>query len=476
VVPNGNSFAYPNVAPGTAISRLFRIDNHGTSTLTIANYGSLVSGSGFFQLETPASSVAPGGSTTFRVRFLKSIAGMYFGQVTINNNSGQSPYVIHLAASAGTFAPPAQSLFNLTTAERNVWTPPAWTGYQASTCTFTNYPWGGYEGPPQKYLWESFCFGQPQPGTLHPTNGTPSSWYDPNGSGSQNHAMLWLGASTLGNALTGNATTYDLAAAKALEVLALGLEPNGQGHMRHEAVGGYSGFWEGGVAAMALAGKYQPQGATRGAELLAAARNWWRDHVGVTRKLRLPDGQVSLLGARIGGSQGHIDHQASMSAAVNLQLVEPMAYTSLHPWIQAMLTSSHQPSTGFTGPNGQENWRIPGDVSQRWVVLRAVQLGAIAPVPATHPVRCLSHHTSSGQPAHVYRWTAGGRTHTALPWVYGYGQPGVRWHVSWGPVSPHPGSVLRVEAGTEGGIPSGKGPHQSTSTIPGTAQLVIPGC
>lgn len=132
--------------------------------------------------------------------------------------------------------------------------------------------------------------------------------------------------------------------------------------------------------------------------------------------------------------------------------------------------------TVFTGPNGKVNWRIPGDVSQRWIVLRAVQLGAIEPVPANHPVRCLSHHTWSGQPAHAYRWSASGRTHTALPWVYGYGKPGVRWHVSWGPVSPHPGNVLRVEAGTGGGTPSGKGPHQSPSTIPGTAQLIIPGC
>lgn len=477
-VPNGNSFAFPNTAVSTSISRLFRIENHGTSTLTLSNYTSLVSGTGFSQIETPSSSVPPGGQTTFRVRFLRGIAGMYFGQVTIYNNSNQSPYVIHLAASAGTFPPPSQSMFVLSSQERSVWTPPDWTGYlPPPSCTLDSSYWGnGWEVGPLKYLWESFCFGQA--GAFPPDPASAANqWFDPNGTGSQNHGPLYLGASALGHALRGNVADYDLAVEKALQILALDLQPTGQGHMRHESVGQYSGFWEGGIAAMALAGKYQPQGSTRGAELLAAARNWWRDHVGVLRRLRVSDGQVALVGARLGRLPGAVDSRASMSAAVNLQLIDPLSYTLLHPWIQSMVSSTGQPGNGFTGSDGQVNWRIPKEVAQRWVVLRAVHLGALEPVPTHHPVRCLAHRNSSGQPVNVYRWQAGGRTHTALSWIYGYGQPGIRWHVSWGPVSPYPGSVLQVEAGTEGG-PSGKGPHPAPSSvqIPAGAEFLVPGC
>lgn len=474
-VPNGSSFAYPNTPLSTAHSRLFRIENPGTSTLTISNHTSLVSGTGFSQIVTPTSTVAPGGNTTFRIRFTRAVAGMFFGQISIASNAGPSPYVVHLIASAGTFAPPAQAMFVLSSAERNVWNPPGWTGYQPPpSCSFTNYPWNGWEGAPLKYVWDSFCFGQARANPLHPTSGTPGSWYDPNGTGSQNHAMLWLGASALGNALTGNVASYDLAAQKAIEVLALDLQPTGQGHMRHEAIGSYNGFWAGGVAAMALAGRYQPMGAVRGAELLAAAQSWWRDHVGALRQLRLPDGQTALVGARLKGLPGVIDDQSSMTAAVHLQLADPLPYSQLHPWLQGMLSSTNQPGSGFAGASGNIDWRVPRQNAEQWLVLRAIQLGALPSVSASHPVPCLAHRDNAGQPANVSRWTAGGRTHTALPWIYGY--YGVRWHVSWGPQSPYPGNVLRVEAGTE--PTSGKGPHKAPSTvqIPSGAQLLIPGC
>ena len=190
----------------------------------------------------------------------------------------------------------------------------------------------------------------------------------------------------------------------------------------------------------------------------------------------MADGQVALVGSRLGRDYPNIDHQDSMGAATVLQLASPLAHTSLHPWLQTMVSSTGQPGAGFDGPDGKVNWRTPND-GGRWLVLRAIQLGAFESVPTTHPVRCLSHRNSSGVGVPVQRWTAGGRTHTALQWVYGYGNPGVRWWVSWGPVSPHPGSVLRIEEGTVG-YPSGKGPVQAPSSlvIPGTATTLVPGC
>lgn len=479
-VPDGSSFTFPDVPLREPVSRLFRIENHGPSPLKVSNHQSLVSGAGFSQIETPAATVPPGGQTTFRVRFKRGAAGTFAGRVRVDTDRGR--YHFRLAGSAGESAAPvpttAQPLFALSPAERSVWTPARVTGYlPPPTCALTSYSWSGTEGGALKYCWDSFCFGEAGAGPPDPAMAQRfPQWFDPDGSGSQNHALVFLGAAALGHALRGQAAPYDQAAEQALRVLALDLAPGGQGHMRHEAVGQYSGFWEGGIAAMALAGQHAPRGASRGAELLAAARAWWRDHVAVLRKLRLPDGQVALVGARIGGGPGYVDSRVSLSAAVNLQLVDPLPYGRLHPWIRALVTADGEPSSGDSGPDGLD-WREPREVVQRWIVLRAVQGGALKRVPADQPVRCLEHRDFAGRPANVYRWTANGRTHTALPFVFGLGMPGVRWHVSWGLVAPHPASVLRVEAGSEGG-PNGKGPHRAPDSvrIPPGAEILVPGC
>ena len=466
-VPHGSSFTFPNIDPGIAHSRLFRIENPGSSTLTISNPSSLVSGTCFSLIQNPASNVAPGGSTSFRVRFLCT-TGRQLGQISIQNSSATSPYVVHLAGDAGSYPPPAQSLFTLSSVEESLWTPPAWMNYQPAPTCSVDGQWNGYEGPTARYVWRSFCLGQHSPAdVLDPTSGS-SSWTDPDGSGSQNHGVLWYGVSALGHAFDGDVATYDLAASKALEVLALDLQPTGQGHMRHEALGSYSGYWEGGVAAMALAGYYAPQGATKGTELLATARSWWRDHVAALRKLRLPDGQVALVGARIGGGPGYVDDNGALSAAVNLQLVDPISYSSLHPWIQALLTSAGQPAAGGNGIT-KLDWRRPRQSHERWLVLRAVQVGALPAVPGSHPVPCVAHPTS------IYRWSESGRTQTGLTSIYGY--PDHRWRLSWGPVSPWPDNVLRVEQGTSG-AGGGKGPHTDSPAVqpPGGAQLLVPAC
>lgn len=478
-IPDRGSFTFPDLAPPELDSRLFRIENRGSSPLAISNHESLVSGDAFRQIETPAAIVPPGGTTTLRVRFRGGEPGSHAGRVRIDSDQGRFRFDLSgtVRAPGARERPDAEPLFALSPTERSHWTPAPVTGYQPPPrCALANYSWTHTEDGALRYLWESFCAGAA--GAAPPDPAVADrfpEWLNPAGSGSQNHALVVLGASALGHALLGDAARFDQAAEKALRVLALDLGPTGQGHMRHEAVGQYSGFWQGGIAAIALAGQRAPRGSSRGGEVLATARSWWRDHVAVLRKLRLPDGQVALVGARISGEPGYVDARVSLGAAVALQLADPMPYDRLHPWIRALVTANGEPASGASGPDGL-NWREPREVAQRWIVLRALQRGALERVPADHPVRRLSHRDFAGRPAHVYRWSADGRIHTALPFVYGLGKPGVRWHVSWGPVAAHPGNVIRVEAGSQGG-PNGKGPHKAPDSvqIPSGAEVLVPG-
>jgi len=309
----------------------------------------------------------------------------------------------------------------------------------------------GYEAYPLKNLYDAFDKGLAVK-PLDPDAG-PSGWYKLDGKGSQNHALLWIGVAALGYALANDVTKYENAAKKARRLLELDAL---QGHMRHEAVGQYSGFWEGGIATMALAGLYAPAGSTSGPALLADARRWWEQRQAVLRQLRMPDGQVALLGARIPGDKGTLDNWQSISAAVNLQLLDPLPNKSLHKDIAALLTAQNTPAIG----NGVVRWYRARHVAERWCVLRAIQSGAItrAPLSAKRPKLVLD----------IYRWKAGGRTHIAAPKVFGY-RP-ARWHVSWAP-----GSLLRVEVGDPHGTTGGKGPHNPPAPvkIPPTATKVL---
>lgn len=97
--PNGSSFDFGTIAAGTVTSRAWIINNSGTRTLTITNNISLVSGTGFVQIETPPSSIgANGGQGLFRVRFAPTSPGTaYSGTISIqSNDTNQSPYVINI--------------------------------------------------------------------------------------------------------------------------------------------------------------------------------------------------------------------------------------------------------------------------------------------------------------------------------------------------------------------------------------------
>jgi hypothetical protein len=102
-VPDGGSFAFATTSVDQLpISQLFGICNDGSGGLLIHNPASLVSGTGFTQIDAePASLVAPGGCTQFRVRFHVGNPGTYQGQVTIlNNDADENPYNIALSGVA----------------------------------------------------------------------------------------------------------------------------------------------------------------------------------------------------------------------------------------------------------------------------------------------------------------------------------------------------------------------------------------
>jgi hypothetical protein len=72
--------------PGQAVTQTFNIINDGQANLSLTNLGSLLSGTGYTLLTSPASSVAPGGQTSFSVRFTSASTGNYYGSVLLYHN------------------------------------------------------------------------------------------------------------------------------------------------------------------------------------------------------------------------------------------------------------------------------------------------------------------------------------------------------------------------------------------------------
>lgn len=103
---SGSTYQFSPIAVGAADSRRFRITNGGTGTLTISNPTALVSGSCWTQIESPTATVAPGATTSFRVRLSCTTPGTKTGEIAISSNDPTSPYTISLvgdviAADAG---------------------------------------------------------------------------------------------------------------------------------------------------------------------------------------------------------------------------------------------------------------------------------------------------------------------------------------------------------------------------------------
>jgi len=82
---------YGSTESNVPISRLFRIENHGDATLTVSVDLTQPQSFAYSIIEFPSSTVAPGGSTTFRVRLLWSSDGTWFGYVNVRTNDPVTP-------------------------------------------------------------------------------------------------------------------------------------------------------------------------------------------------------------------------------------------------------------------------------------------------------------------------------------------------------------------------------------------------
>ncbi|HEY6321160.1 MAG TPA: choice-of-anchor D domain-containing protein, partial [Thermoanaerobaculia bacterium] len=91
-IGKGSAYTFPASTPvGVSTSVLFTISNTGSAPLNIGNASTLVSGGAFSEIATPATPVAAGGNTTFRVRLLSNTAGTFTGTVSIASDDPVNP-------------------------------------------------------------------------------------------------------------------------------------------------------------------------------------------------------------------------------------------------------------------------------------------------------------------------------------------------------------------------------------------------
>ncbi|MEP7011476.1 MAG: Ig-like domain-containing protein [Acidobacteriota bacterium] len=103
----GTIYTMQNTVVGASVSRQFTLFNDGNEALTITNPSALVSGTGFSQIGTaPSGSIAPGGSSIFRVRLLAASAGGYTGAVSLQTNEiGATPFTFGVQGTVSASVP-----------------------------------------------------------------------------------------------------------------------------------------------------------------------------------------------------------------------------------------------------------------------------------------------------------------------------------------------------------------------------------
>ncbi|KOY85326.1 hypothetical protein AD998_03390 [bacterium 336/3] len=98
-VTNGTNYGTFSVASGTAIERIFTIQNTGSINLTLGTITS--SNSNFTITQQATSPVIPAGSTTFRIRFAPGTFGTFNSTISIpNNDPNENPYTFAITGTA----------------------------------------------------------------------------------------------------------------------------------------------------------------------------------------------------------------------------------------------------------------------------------------------------------------------------------------------------------------------------------------
>ncbi|QRM89975.1 choice-of-anchor D domain-containing protein [Lacinutrix sp. WUR7] len=134
IVGNGNNINDGDSTPSTSdftefgdtftentIVRTFTIENSGTATLNIT---SVTSSNGIFSILTPpATTVAPGSSTTFTVQFAPTSAGTITSIITVNNNdSNENTYTFTVEGVANSVPPLYTAYYENFDANNGAWT------------------------------------------------------------------------------------------------------------------------------------------------------------------------------------------------------------------------------------------------------------------------------------------------------------------------------------------------------------------
>ncbi len=118
VIPGSTNFG--NVTVGVTNTQMFTISNSGTANLSVTQASLIGAGFSLSGLTLPLS-IAPGGSSAFTISFAPAAASSLSGNLTLVNNSPNSPLVVALAGSGVspvaklTASPAALSFGSITT-------------------------------------------------------------------------------------------------------------------------------------------------------------------------------------------------------------------------------------------------------------------------------------------------------------------------------------------------------------------------
>lgn len=117
-VAKGSTVNLGSTSASAALSRSFTITNTGSSTLTLGNPSSFLSGSGWSVTSFPSGSLAGGGSTNFSVRFQGGSPGSYPGSISFTTNDpDDNPFSFNLLASVSSAPAPRLRLVDETTGQ-----------------------------------------------------------------------------------------------------------------------------------------------------------------------------------------------------------------------------------------------------------------------------------------------------------------------------------------------------------------------
>jgi len=102
-IVDGGSFPFGSTSQGAPLEKIFTVNNIGSLTLAL---GAVATTNGYTVTQQPSFSIAPGGSTTFRVRLNAQSIGVFNGQIAFaNNDANENPFNFVISGTVTAPAP-----------------------------------------------------------------------------------------------------------------------------------------------------------------------------------------------------------------------------------------------------------------------------------------------------------------------------------------------------------------------------------